>query len=141
MPNKFWEWYEKEYSFIVSLTALLFVLQLIHLYWMMTDVVFLRIFGHMFWDPGRFWTTVIALVDYTEIPAIITSSVLYVHQYRANEGMKLRSILFLFLINSQWLHLLWITDEIIYAQFTGASLIAIPIWLSWLAIIIDYLEL
>lgn len=126
---------------IMPLTALLFLLQLVHLYWMTTNIVFFRAFGHPFWDPSHFWNTVIALLDYTEIPAIITSSIFYVHQYGKAAELKWRSILFLFLINSQWLHLFWITDEIIYAQFAGTAAIIIPVWLSWTAIVIDYLEL
>ncbi len=141
MLNKFWKWYEDKYKIIAPLTALLFLLQLVHLYWITTDVVLFRLFGYPFWNPGHFWDTVISLLDYTEIPAILTSSLLYIHQYRQNNQRKLHSIFFLFLINSQWLHLFWITDEIIYAQLTGTSLVVIPIWLSWIAIIIDYLEL
>lgn len=141
MLNKFWIWYEEKYSIIAPLTALLFLSQIVHLYWMATNIVFFRLFGHSFWDPGNFWNTVIALVDYVEIPAIITSSVFYIHQYRLEKGAKLHSVLFLFLINSQWLHLFWITDEVIYAQFTGVAAVALPIWLSWGAIMIDYLEL
>ena len=141
MLNKFWKWYEKRYEVIAPLTALLFLLQLVHLYWMTTNIVFFRTFGHPFWNPGDSWNIIIALVDYTEIPAIISSSILYIHQYRKSKEQKWRSILFLFLINSQWLHLFWITDEIIYAQFAGTAAIIIPIWLSWIAISIDYLEL
>jgi len=141
MQNKFWGWYERWYKFIAPLTALLFVSQVVHLYWMTTNVVFFKIFGQAFWDPSAFWNTVIALVDYVEIPAIISSSVFYVHQYRQSIDLKWRSVLFLFLINSQWIHLFWITDEIIYEQFVGASLVTIPMWLSWVAISIDYLEL
>lgn len=118
-----------------------FLLQLFHLYWMTTDIVFFRAFGHPFWNPGHFWNTIIALVDYTEIPAIITSTVFYIHQYKKAEEKKWRSILFLFLINSQWIHLFWITDEIIYEQIAGTSLVVMPVWLSWIAISIDYLEL
>lgn len=139
MLNRFWTWYEKKYPVIAPLTALLFLLQLVHLYWMTTNIVFFRVSGYSFWDPSAFWNTVIALVDYTEIPAIISSSVLYIYQYQ--KGIKGHSILFLFLINSQWVHLFWITDEVIYAQFTGAAAIIIPVWLSWGAIMIDYLEL
>jgi hypothetical protein len=135
----FWKWYESKYKIIAPITALLFVLQLVHLYWMTVDVAFVRIFGYPFWDPGKFWSTIIAFVDYTEIPAIISSTIFYIHQYRG--GLKWRSILFIFLINSQWIHLFWITDEIIYTQFTGTALIVIPLWLSWCAICIDYLEL
>lgn len=141
MFNKFWQWYEKRYSVVAPLTALLFSLQIVHLYWMTTNIVYLRAFGHPFWDPSSLWNLIIALVDYTEIPAIVTSSILYIHQYRKGEEMKWRSIFFLFLINSQWLHLFWITDEVIYAQFTGTAAFIIPAWLSWFAIMIDYLEL
>ncbi len=141
MPNKFWTWYEARYSFIAPATALLFLLQLVHLYWLMTNIVFLKAFGQPFWSPGPVWDTVIALVDYTEIPAIISSSLLYIHQYQRGNGEKWRSLIFLLLINSQWIHLFWITDEVIYAQFTGAALVAMPIWLSSLAISIDYLEI
>lgn len=141
MSNVFWKWYEEKYRIIAPLTALLFLLQLVHLYWMTTNIVFFRVFEHSFWDPSSFWNTVIALVDYTEIPAIITSSILYIHQCREDKNLKWQSIFFLFLINSQWLHLFWITDEIIYAQFTGTAFIIIPAWLSWIAISIDYLEL
>jgi hypothetical protein len=141
MQNIFWKWYEKRYPIIVPLTALLFSLQLVHLYWMTTNIVFFRAFGHPFWNPSHFWNTVIALVDYTEIPAIFSSSIFYVHQYRSLPGMKFRSILFLILINSQWIHLFWITDEVIYAQFAGTAAIIIPAWLSWIAISIDYLEI
>ena len=137
----FWKWYEKNYRIIAPLTALLFLLQIVHLFWLTTDIVFLKAFGSSFWNPGEFWTTVIALVDYTEIPAIVTSSFLYIHQYKKAEVKKWRSILYLFFINSQWLHLFWITDEVIYEQFIGESLVAIPLWLAWCAIAIDYLEL
>ena len=141
MLNIFWKWYEERYKIIAPFTALLFLLQLVHLYWMTTNIVMLKAFGHAFWDPSSFWDTVIALVDYTEIPAIVSSSILYIHQYQKNTETRWHNIFFLILINSQWLHLFWITDEVIYAQFTGTALITIHIWLSWLAIMIDYLEL
>ena len=141
MTNNFWDWYEKKYSLIAPLTALLFLLQLAHLYWMTTNIVFLKAFGHPFWNPSDWWNAIIALVDYTEIPAILSTSALYIHQYRQDRLHAWQSIMFLVLINSQWLHLFWITDEVIYAQFTGTAAFMIPVWLSWLAISIDYLEL
>lgn len=141
MPNEFWNWYEKKYSVIAPLTAALFLLQLVHLYWITTNIVFLKVFGHPFWEPNGFWNTVIALVDYTEIPAILSTSVLYVHQYQRDSLRRWQSIAFLTMINSQWLHLFWITDEVIYAQFAGAAAFMIPAWLAWTAISIDYLEL
>ena len=141
MRRKFWEWYEKNYRIIAPITAILFSLQLAHLYWMTTNIALFRAFGHPFWDPGHFWNTVIALVDYTEIPAIITSSIFYIHQFRMDIEQRWRSVLFLLLINSQWIHLFWITDEVIYEQIAGTALVLMPVWLSWIAISIDYLEL
>jgi hypothetical protein len=139
MLKRFWQWYESKYKLVLYTTTLLFLIQLFHLYWMTTDIVMYRLFGHQFFPISQFWQLMVALADYTEIPAIITASILYIHNLRS--GFNWRSVLFLVLINSQWLHLFWITDEIIYAQFTGTSLVVLPIWLSWIAIGIDYLEL
>lgn len=141
MLNKFWKWYERNYKIIAPLTALLFLLQIVHLYWMTTNIVFFRALGHPFWNPGHLWNTIIALVDYTEIPAIISSSIFYIHQYRTNKESHSHSILFLLLINSQWIHLFWITDEVIYTQLSGTAAFIMPVWLSWISISIDYLEL
>ena len=149
--NKFWTLYERKYNLALYVTTVLFLIQLVHLYWMTTDVVMFRLFGRMFWDVSDFWQLLIALADYTEIPAIITASIFYIHKMRPHpdfvsaspggRGKKWRSMLMIIFVNTQWLHLFWITDEIIYAQFTGSALVYLPIWLSWTAIAIDYLEL
>ena len=118
--------------FFTRITASLFIVQLIHLYWLSTDVVIFRLTGKDFFELSDFWSMVIALVDYTEVPALIAGTVLY---------LKNRNLLFLVLINLQWLHLFWITDEFIVEQFTGAANTVLPLWLAWLAIVIDYLEL
>ena len=45
-------------------------------------------------------------------------------------------------LNSQWLHIFWITDEYVSAELAGAGAAsALPGWLAWVAILIDYLEL
>ena len=44
-------------------------------------------------------------------------------------------------LNSQWLHIFWITDEYVAAELGGSSNAALPGWLAWVAILIDYLEL
>ena len=139
MLAKFWQWYEGKYKIALHLTTILFLIQVIHLYWMTTDIVMLRLYGHEFWNVSSFWQTAIAIADYTEIPAIISASVFYAHQMR--DGFNQKSFSMLLLINSQWIHLFWITDEVIYAQFTGTALVLIPVWLSWIAIGIDYLEI
>jgi len=135
----FFEWYKRNYKVNLYIVTFLFLWQLLHLYWMTVDVVALRLWGYELWHVGKLGNLLISLVDYTEIPAIILTSIFYISELQRK--FTWRSILFLILINSQWLHLFWITDEVVVAQFTGTALIAIPVWLAWCAILIDYLEL
>ncbi|HEV7424039.1 MAG TPA: hypothetical protein VGO21_02500 [Candidatus Paceibacterota bacterium] len=135
----FFAWYKRNYKLNLYITASLFVWQLVHLYWMTTDVVGLRLFGHEFWQVGKFGNLFISLVDYTEIPALILTSIFYINELQ--KEFKWKNVLFLVLLNSQWMHLFWITDEVVVAQFTGAAAVALPAWLSWCGILIDYLEL
>jgi hypothetical protein len=137
--NKFFEWYERHYTLNLTITTFLFLLQLVHLYWLTTHVVLQKLVGRSFFDPNSFWELVIIFVDYTEIPAIITTSILYINELR--KGYNRKSLLLLLALNSQWLHLFWITDEIVLEQFTGAGAVVFPMWLAFVAIFIDYLEL
>lgn len=137
--NTFWKKYEKRYKLYAGITAGLFLFQLIHLYWLSMHVVAFRLFDKSLFDPSRFWELVISFVDYTEIPAILSTSILYIHSLRKKFNHK--DLILLILINSQWLHLFWITDEIVADQLVHQIPISLPIWLTWTAIMIDYLEL
>lgn len=140
LQGKFWKWYEKHAILNTGLASGLFTIQLIHLYWLTTVVVALRFLGKALFTPSPNFEFIITLVDYTEIPAIITTSILYLNELRKNFNAK--SLMFLFFINSQWLHIYWITDEFVIEHFTrhaGPSIF--PVWLAWAAIFIDYLEL
>lgn len=137
--SKFWNWYNTHKTFNTGLAAGLFLLQLVHLYWLTTHVVFLRLFGESLFNPSCVWEALIVLVDYTEIPALILTSLVYVNEFRERRSVK--SLWYLFFLNTQWLHLFWITDEVVVEQFTGAAAVVLPLWLSWCAILIDYLEL
>lgn len=138
--KKFWYWYEKYYLLNIGLAALLFTLQLIHLYWLTAHVVAHRLLGQSFFELAGLWQTLIVLVDYTEIPALLTTNLVYLNELRKKINFK--SILFLFFINSQFLHLFWITDEFVVEQLTQTVRETIlPLWLAWLAIAIDYFEL
>lgn len=138
--NKFWAWYERHYTLNVTLAAGLFILQLIHLYWLTTHVATVRLFGLDLFSPPPLWEIIIIFVDYTEIPALITTSLIYINELRKRSNVK--SILYLIFIYSQFLHIFWITDEFVEARLTGAPEITIlPIWLARIAILIDYLEL
>lgn len=137
--DKFWGWYEKHYAINVGLSTALFLLQLVHLYWLSTNVVATRLTGRSLFHPSNFWEILIILVDYTEIPALIGTSLIYIHGLR--KGFNWKDIFFLVLLNSQWLHLFWITDEVVIEHFVNKTIATIPTWLAWTAICIDYLEL
>jgi hypothetical protein len=134
----FWGWYERHYSWILWGTTLLFFLQVIHLYWLGTHVIADRLLGYSLFNPPSFWQYLIIAVDYTEIPALISTSVLYFYDLQKRFSWK--PVLFLILLNSQWLHLFWITDEFVLNQFSGRADTVLPVWLAWVAIMIDYLE-
>jgi hypothetical protein len=117
----------------------LFVWQLVHLNWLLFYVIWERLFGFTLLSFSGSWNYLIVLVDYTEIPALILTSLVYLNDLR--KKFSLRSLGFLILLNSQWLHLFWITDEFVIGQFTGDSKTVLPLWLAWVAILIDYLEI
>ncbi|MBI2674377.1 MAG: hypothetical protein HYX22_01405 [Candidatus Yanofskybacteria bacterium] len=137
--NHFWNWYEENLRINIGIAAGLFVWQLIHLSWLTTDIVFERLFSSSLLNISGFWEYAIIAVDYTEIPALITVSLIYINELRQGRDTN-KSILFLALLNSQWLHLFWITDEFVIAHFRGEHS-NFPLWLAWVAIMIDYLEL
>lgn len=134
----FWGWYERHYSLALGFTAFLFALQVVHLYWLGADVIAGRLLGESFFNPSPWWQYLIIVVDYTEIPALISTSIVYIYELRKRFTWK--SVLFLIALNSQWLHLFWITDEFVVNQFAGRPDTVLPAWLAWVAILIDYLE-
>lgn len=138
LSRRFWAWYERHYALNLALASGLFLLQLVHLYWLTTDVVAARLLGHSYFSPSPFWRTVIVLVDYTEIPAIVVVSLVYVNELRRR--FSLRSAAYLAFLDVQLLHLFWITDEFVVAAFREGPA-TFPLWLAWVAIAIDYLEL
>ncbi len=136
----FWSKYQKRYSLYSGITAGVFLLQIIHLYWLTTHVVSYRLAGFSLFNPNDFWQFVIIFVDYLEIPAIISTSILYVYSLR--QGFNKKDLFFLLLLNTQWLHIFWISDEFVESIFLGVeSATILPAWLAFVAIIIDYLEL
>jgi hypothetical protein len=137
----FWAWYERNYALNVAIALVLFVLQLVHLYWLTTNVVALRLFDESLFTPSDAVEYAILVVDYTEIPALLSVSLIYVNDLR-KDGFSWQPVLFLLFLNSQWLHIFWITDEFVVNEFAGqAAQSSLPAWLAWLAILIDYLEL
>lgn len=141
MLDVFWRWYERTYVLNVSVALGLFLLQLVHLIWLFGEVVWAKAFGVPLYTLTGIWQTIIILVDYTEIPALISVSLVYVHELRNRWNAK-AAMYFLFL-NLQWLHLFWISDEFVLDTLSGSGAHAtiLPLWLAWVAILIDYLEL
>jgi hypothetical protein len=79
------------------------------------------------------------LVDYTEIPVLVSVSLVYLNELR--DGFAWKPVLYLVFLNSQWLHIFWITDEFVVASNDGGAAVGMPTWLAYVAIGIDYLEL
>jgi hypothetical protein len=138
--NAFWAWYERHYLLNVAIASLLFLLQLVHLYWLGAEPISLRLTDESFWSPDGLLQFLIFFIDYTEIPALLAVSLVYVNELR--QGFTWKAAVFLVLLNSQWLHIFWITDEYVSNELAGdATASSLPGWLAWVAILIDYLEL
>jgi hypothetical protein len=135
----FWDWYNANYRLNVTIAAVLFAFQIIHLIWLFGEVVWTKATGSPLFSVSGPFETALILVDYTEIPALITVSLVYINDIREGRDRR-RAIFFLVLLNSQWLHLFWITDEFVIQQFGGYAGIGIPGWLAWAAILIDFAE-
>ncbi len=136
--QRFWAWYERDYLLNVSIASLLFLLQLVHLSWLGADPIAQRLTEQSLFSLHGPLQYLVWLVDYTEIPALIAVSLVYLHELRRR--FSWRAVLFLLFLNSQWLHIFWITDEFVVSSAEGDSS-ALPAWLAYVAILIDYLEL
>ena len=138
----FWRWYQRNYLAVLVLTAGVFLLQLFHLYWLFTDVVLERITGRSFFGQGAIAQAVgtsSLIADYLEVPTLISASLLYVNELR--KRFSWRPLGYLFMLNTQWAHILWITDEVVVEAFAGPG--AGLQWhhaVAWGAILIDFLE-
>jgi len=138
--QRFWGWYERHYLLNMGIASLLFMLQLVHLYWLGAEPISLRLIDQSFFSPSGLVQYLIFFIDYTEIPALVAVSLVYVNELR--RGFSWSPVLFLVLLNSQWLHIFWITDEYVSKELSGeVAATTLPGWLAWVAILIDYLEL
>ncbi len=130
-------WYNRTYTFQIGLAGFLFVLQIGHLIWLFGQVLWFKLTGTPLFVVSPTFEKILVLFDYTEIPAIVTASIVFFREYKLHK--KWKDLFFVFLINTQWLHILWITDEFVLDSLDGLAT-----WLAWLALIailIDYLEI
>ena len=133
----FWSWYERNYALNIAFAAGLFTLQLVHLVWLTLQPLAQKVTGSPVIELEGAFRWLIVLVDYTEIPALLSVSLVYVHELRTRFSWK--AVLYLAFLNSQWLHIFWITDEFVVTTNEGGAT-ALPTWLAYVAILIDYLE-
>ena len=138
--RSFWAWYERNYTLNVSIAAALFTLQLVHLVWLTGQPLWTKVFGDALFEVDKPWSWPLLLVDYTEIPALLSVSLVYLNELRKG-GPSIRPVLYLIFLNSQWLHIFWITDEFVVATNSSSPATSLPTWLAYVAILIDYLEL
>jgi hypothetical protein len=136
--RRFWSWYERHYALNVSVAAGLFALQLVHLVWLTAEPLWLKLFGEALLTIDKPYSWPLYLVDYTEIPALLSVSLIYVNELR--KGLAWLPLVYLLFLNSQWLHIFWITDEFVVESNESQGTV-LPSWLAYLAILIDYLEL
>ena len=136
-------WYRYE-NLSLRIALILISLQLIHLYWLTTDVVIKRLVHDQsggLSQTGLFFIFIIA-IDYIEIAALVSGLTYYGLSFYRGEKRRRRNALFFSLLAVQVFHIFWITDEVVYETFFGpASGIEIPFVAAWVAILVDYLEL
>ena len=138
--GKFLRWYDQFEDFNIVFTSFLFSIQIIHLIWLTTNVVLPQLFNLPLHISSGMSNIAIAVVDYTEIPALLSISLLYFRSFKKRANKK--DLYFLILLNVQWFHMVWITDEVVLKTLGSTSLVNHwNIVLAWIAIMVDYLEL
>jgi hypothetical protein len=133
-------WYRYE-NLNLKITFILISLQLLHLYWLTTDVVLQRIYGESFLIFPKAFLPVFVVIDYIEIPALISGITFYSLSIYKHQKDSWKNSLFLAMLAVQVVHIFWITDEIVYDTLFKTHLVEFPLYIAWIAILIDYLEL
>jgi hypothetical protein len=134
----FWTRYE---NLNLRITLILISLQILHLYWLTADVVLQRISGQSYLGLPKELLPLFIIVDYIEIPALVSGITFYLFRIFKGEPNPRKDVIFLILLAIQVVHIFWITDEIVYESLLGNDLVTIPLYLTWIAILIDYLEI
>ena len=141
LVGKFINFYHRYENLNLKITFFLISLQILHLYWLTTDVVLQKLFTKSFFLAPKSLLPLFVVIDYIEIPALVSGLIYYAYSVRRNRSSTKRNYLFLGLLAVQVVHIFWITDEVVYDSFFNSSLVELPILISWIAILIDYLEL
>ena len=139
--QKFIILYHRYENLNLKITFFLISLQILHLYWLTTDVVLQKMFGRTFFIFPKTFLPIFVVIDYIEIPALLSANIFYSYLVRSKRSTAKKNYLFLGMLAVQIVHIFWITDEVVYSSLFNYSFIEIPYLLSWIAILIDYLEL
>jgi hypothetical protein len=142
--KKFINFYLRYQNISLKISFILISLQLLHLYWLTTDVVIYRLTGIDYFVGLSDFILLFIIIDYIEIPALVSGIIYYFFAiiFDKNEKEKrIKNTILLILLSIQSIHIFWITDEVVYSTFVGSDLIYMPEYFAWIAILIDYLEL
>ena len=139
--QKFINLYHRYENLNLKITFFLISLQILHLYWLTTDVVLQKMFGRNFFIFPKTFLPIFVVIDYIEIPALLSAIIFYSYLIRSKRSTAKKNYLFLGMLAVQIVHIFWITDEVVYSSLFNSTFIEIPYVLSWIAILIDYLEL
>src|SRR5690242_675337 len=133
-------WYRRHYLATLIITTVLFLLQLFHLYWLFTDVILKLLTGKSYFIFPPQGLLIYVFIDYFEIPTHISAMGLYFYEFR--QGIRAKSLFFFILLQLHWIHLFWITDDVVVKNLTPGHehLLAWSGIAAWIAILIDYLE-
>jgi hypothetical protein len=93
--QKFIDFYHRYETLGLKITFILISLQLLHLYWLTTDVVLQKIFEQSFFLVPKNLLPLFVVIDYIEIPALVSGIIFYIYSIRSGEEGSKRSYLFL----------------------------------------------
>jgi hypothetical protein len=128
----------------LKISFILISLQLLHLYWLTTDVVIYRLTGTDYFEDLSDFILLFIIIDYIEIPALVSGLIYYFFTIiydKKEKERRIKNTILLILLAIQSIHIFWITDDVVYTTFVGTDLIYMPEYFAWIAILIDYLEL
>jgi len=144
MFKKIMNFYLRYQNINLKISFILISLQLLHLYWLTTDVVLYRLTGIDYFGELSDFILLFIIIDYIEIPALVSGLIYYLFTIiydKKEKEKKIKNTVLLILLAIQSIHIFWITDDVVYTTFVGSDLIHMPEYFAWIAILIDYLEL
>lgn len=144
MFTKIINFYLRYQNINLKISFILISLQILHLYWLTTDVVIYRLTGIDYFIELSDFILLFIIIDYIEIPALVSGIIYYFFALiydKKEKEKRIKNTVLLILLAIQSIHIFWITDEVVYSTFVGSDLIYMPEYFAWIAILIDYLEL